>query len=165
MKRLVFLAVALVACSKQPKEEAAPIPSSSAAVAAVASAAASALPHTTATATATAAGSQLDGVVCRVAGPTRANIHFRFETMKGTVLIDGGETRRILTKATPHGATYVLQFLSYETGDRKPAAEKLVPGQSIVARIVADGDHDNVYFDGDVRSAGLAGGEVYRCEK
>lgn len=160
MKRLV-LAFVLVACSKQPKEEAAPVPSSSAAIAAVTSAAASALPHTTAT----AAGSQLDGVVCRVAGKTRANIHFRFETMKGTVLIDGGETRRILTKATPQGATYVLRFLSYEAGDRKPAAEKLVPGESIVARIVADGDHDNVFFDGDVHSAGLAGGEMYRCEK
>lgn len=161
MKRLVVLTVALVACSKQPKEEVAPLPSSSAAIAVAASAAASALPHTTAT----AAGSQLDGVVCRVTGPTRASIHFRFETMKGTVLIDGGETRRLLTKATPSGATYVLRFLAYETGDRKPAAEKLVPGQSIVARIVADGDHDNVYFDGDVHSAGLAGGEVYRCEK
>lgn len=162
MKRVV-LALVLVACSKPSREEAAPIPSSSAAIAAVASAAASALPHTTATAT--AAGSQLDGVVCRVAGKTRANIHFRFETMKGTVLIDGGETRRILTKATPQGATYVLRFLSYEAGDRKPAAEKLVPGESIVARIVADGDHDNVFFDGDVHSSGLAGGEIYRCEK
>lgn len=157
MKYSAFIALACVACSKDPKADAAPVASSSAAIAIAASAASA---TATATARETANGSQLDGLNCRAhAGSTTVNLHFRFTLMKGTLLVDGPETRRILTKATPSGGTYVMQFVSYESGDTKPDAEKLTQ-----ASIVSVGDHDEVFFDGEVHPAGTSPTASLRCE-
>src|SRR5579863_3524347 len=51
---------------------------------------------------------------------------FDLDTMSGTLAIDeDAAQRRFRVKAVPHSATYLLVFLGYGRGDRKPAAEKL----------------------------------------
>lgn len=71
--------------------------------------------------------------------------------------IDGSSTgaaRRMRVKAAPHAATYGLVFLGYGPGDQKPAAEKLVIGESILARLVTiSGEGLRLYLDSDFHPA------------
>lgn len=80
---------------------------------------------------------------------------FDFSTMTGTVTFDGAAvTRRFKIKATPYAATYTLGFQGYGPGDHKPAQESLATGKT-VARIVAYGEVNHLFFDGDFHPAGL----------
>jgi len=82
---------------------------------------------------------------------------FDLSTMTGTLSIDGtspGGARRMRVKAAPHAATYSLVFLGYAPGDQKPAAEKLVIGESVVARLVTiSGEGLRLYLDSDFHPA------------
>ena len=82
---------------------------------------------------------------------------FAFSTMTGTLSIDGsgpGGARRMRVRAAPHAATYSLVFLGYAPGDQKPGAEKLVVGESIVARLVTiSGEGVRLYLDSDFHPA------------
>jgi hypothetical protein len=69
----------------------------------------------------------------------------------GSVVIQSAsETRRIRTTMTPYAATEILLFNGYDPGDQKPAGEKLAAG-SIVARVVAIGEKNRLYFDSGFR--------------
>jgi hypothetical protein len=75
---------------------------------------------------------------------------FDVATRAGTVTIDGAAgTRRFKVKVTPSAATYLLLFDGYGSGDQKPPAESLAKGKSVVARVVAYGDVNHLFFDTD----------------
>lgn len=92
---------------------------------------------------------------CRaVSGSVTVDLRFQLDSMRGTLSIDGRDTRRFDVKAIPSKATYSLVFVSYGSGDVKPATEKLTAGKSVVARLVAAGDDEDLYFDVDVHPRG-----------
>lgn len=138
------LATFLMACG-QP-EAAAPVPKPS-------------------TSSATAGASPATFVECRAkAGPSTLEARFEFATMTGTVMVDGTETRRFAVTAVPHAATYALVFASYGEGDKPPVGEKLVASKSIVTRIVANGEKNDIYFDGDIHPAGTDKTAALHCD-
>jgi hypothetical protein len=114
-------------------------------------------------------------IECRTSVTAKDTIGVRVASVKpkdplrGTLTVDGVAlgTRRFNVRATPYAATYVLLFESYGAGDNKPAKEALAAGKSIVARLVANGDHTDLYFDGDVhlvRSDAQPVVQPLRCE-
>ena len=67
-------------------------------------------------------------------------------TERATVTITSkGTTRKLLTTVTPHAATVILMFEAYAPGDQKPADEKLVPGKTMILRLVGMGDDTDLY--------------------
>jgi hypothetical protein len=114
-------------------------------------------------------------IECRTSVTAKDTIGVRVASMKprdplrGTLTVNGVAlgTRRFNVRATPYAATYVLLFESYGAGDNKPAKEALTAGKSIVARLVANGDQTDLYFDGDVdlvRSDEQPVAQPLRCE-
>lgn len=95
------------------------------------------------------------GQRCAVTLPSGAVVAaFDFTPMTGTVTLDGGVgTRRFKIKAAPSAATYNLVFDGYAPGDQKPAAESLTRGKSVIARLVAYGDVNHLFFDVDYHPA------------
>lgn len=118
-----------------------------------------------AAATPAAAGAPAGGVTCKAAsGGDKIFAHFDFDTMKGTVDIDGTDTRRFAIRALPQAGTYTLLFTSYRPGDKKPAGEAL-SGKSTVVRLVSMGAGEQLFFDLDVHPSGLASPTGIPCEK
>jgi len=123
------------------------------------------------------AGSAADTVTCAAAPAIAASdagapakdalaASFNFDTMKGTVDVESGKSiRHILIKAVPSAATYLLIFDGYEAGDEKPAAEKLKKGESVVARLVAYGDKNHLFFDADLHLPIPAALDGYICRE
>jgi hypothetical protein len=93
-----------------------------------------------------------DGSVCTVSTPWGT---IAADPDGGRVNVDGpAGTRRFVVSQTPHNGTVMLIFRSYGAGDRKPKSETLTPGTSIVARIVAYGEHEqHLFLDGDYQPA------------
>lgn len=129
------LAMVLTACARQ--EGAAPVPA----------------PNTS---SATPATSSANVVECHAkAGPSTIKARFELSSMTGTLMVDGAEPRRFAVSVVPHSGTYIMLFASYGEGDKKPVGEKLVVAKSIVARLVADSEKNDLYFDVDVQPAGV----------
>lgn len=104
-------------------------------------------------------------IECRAkAGGSTIKARFEFATMTGAVTVDGTETRRFAVTAVPHAATYALVFASYGEGDKRPVGEKLVASKSTVTRIVANGEKNDIYFDGDVQPAGTDKMAALHCD-
>lgn len=118
-----------------------------------------------AVATPTSAGTPAGGVTCKAtSGGDKIYAHFDFDTMKGTVDIDGTDTRRFAIRALPQAGTYTLLFTSYRPGDKKPAGEAL-SSKSTVVRLVSMGAGEQLFFDLDVHPSGLASRTGIPCEK
>jgi hypothetical protein len=91
--------------------------------------------------------------VVDAAHKTKVAMVFSYSNMQGTVAVDSPtDTRRLRVKAVPYAATYDLQFLGYDTGDKKPAGEVLKPGTSMVARMYTAGDTNHILFGKDSAS-------------
>jgi hypothetical protein len=75
---------------------------------------------------------------------------FDFDSMAGEVKLESeGHLRCFRVKAVPSAATYLLMFEGYGKGDQRPAAEKLAKHTSVVARLVAYGETNHLFFDAD----------------
>jgi hypothetical protein len=105
-------------------------------------------------------------VRCSVTTPSAAVVAtFEDGTMHGTVTVDGtAGTRRFKVKAAPQAATYNLVFDGYAAGDQKPASEALTKGKSLVARLVAYGDTNHLFLDGDYHPPLQAPQDGFVCQ-
>jgi len=116
--------------------------------------AAAAAPLTTPVAS--AAPADPGAVRCNVvdaAHKTKVAMVFFYSNMQGTVAVDSPtDTRRLRVKALPHAATYDLQFLGYDVGDKKPAGEMLKAGTSMVAHLYTVIDTNHILFGKDSAS-------------
>lgn len=106
------------------------------------------------------------GVRCAVSTPTGSFVAaFDFASMTGTVTADGAVgTRRFKIKAVPYAATYNLTFQAYGPGDQKVTSETMTKDKSVVARIVAFGDVNHLFFDSDYRPAVRAPMDGFVCQ-
>jgi hypothetical protein len=86
-------------------------------------------------------------------------------SMTGTLTVNGAAgTRRFTIKALPSAATYHLQFQGYGTGDQKPASEKFTKGKTTLARLVAYGDVNHLFFDVDYKPSVPAPLDGFVCQ-
>jgi hypothetical protein len=106
------------------------------------------------------------GVRCSVSTPTGTFVAaFDFASMTGTVTADGAVgTRRFKIKAVPYAATYSLTFQAYGPGDLKLTSETMTKDKSVVARIVAFGDVNHLFFDSDYHPAVRATMDGFVCQ-
>jgi hypothetical protein len=111
-----------------------------------------------------------DAVTCTVSVQTKPgaagtlSAKFDFADMRGLVGIDAGaDARRIQVKAVPYSASYLLMFNGYAAGDHKPAGEKLRRGKSVVARLVAYGNKNHLFFDSDLKLDLPAPADGFAC--
>lgn len=104
--------------------------------------------------------------VAEIDAKTRARVNLRSVAHggKGVVEVEGPEPRKLKVEVALHKATSVLLFDGYGKGDATPKGEKLTAGKSQVARLVTVSDREDLYFDGDVKPAGLgAPGKALVC--
>lgn len=93
-----------------------------------------------------------------------------FDAAKGSPIanmkVESKPTPRSFTATTaPHAATYTLVFSGYGEGDKHPAAEPtLVPGDTVLGRLVANGDKMEFYADKGFPTRPSKDGP-YICEK
>jgi hypothetical protein len=86
-------------------------------------------------------------------------------SMTGTLTVNGAAgTRRFKVKALPSAATYNLQFQGYGTGDQKPASESFTKGKTTLARLVAYGDVNHLFFDVDYKPSVPAPLDGFVCQ-
>jgi len=106
------------------------------------------------------------GVRCSVSTPTGSFVAaFDFASMTGTVTADGAVgTRRFKIKAVPYAATYNLTFQAYGAGDQKLTSETMTKDKSVVARVVAFGDVNHLFFDSDYHPAARAPMDGFVCQ-
>jgi hypothetical protein len=106
------------------------------------------------------------GMRCSVSTPTgRFMAAFDFASMTGTVTADGAVgTRRFKIKAVPYAATYNLTFQAYGAGDQKLTSETMTKDKSVVARLVAFGDVNHLFFDSDYHPAVRATMAGFICQ-
>ena len=67
--------------------------------------------------------------------------------------------------ALPHAATYSLMFTGYDPSDKTPSGKRFSPDQSIIARVVAAGDDNRIYFDGNYAPPTPPPGGFFLCER
>jgi hypothetical protein len=103
---------------------------------------------------------------CTVTTPSAVFVAmFDLSSMMGTLTADGpGRTRRFKVKAVPYAATYSLVFQGYGPLDQKPGSETLTPAKSVVARLVAYGDVNHLFFDSDYHPSVQAGMDGFVCQ-
>lgn len=106
------------------------------------------------------------GIHCSVSTPAGSFVAaFDFASMTGTVTADGAVgTRRFKVKAVPYAATYNLTFQAYGPGDQKLTSETMTKDKSVVARLVAFGDVNHLFFDGDYHPAVRATMDGFVCQ-
>ena len=106
------------------------------------------------------------GVHCSVSTPTGSFVAaFDFASMTGTVTADGAVgTRRFKVKAVPYSATYNLMFEAYGSGDQKIGSETMTKDKSVVARLVAFGDVNHLFFDSDYHPTVHATMDGFVCQ-
>jgi hypothetical protein len=71
--------------------------------------------------------------------------------LRGSLDEDGQVGRHILVRATPHAATYVLLFAGWGPRDARDKTPPWKVDETIVARLVSDGDDMDLVFDGEYR--------------
>ena len=108
-----------------------------------------------------------DGVTCLVTPSPKERVQVKFDygNMAGLVTVDGAKsTRRIRIKAVPHAAIYSLVFTGYDAGDQKPASESMAAGKAVVARLVAYGETNHLFFDSDFHPDLSVAASEFTCQ-